>query len=164
MAAALRGRLLGRFELFVEGRAVDRSAFERPSGARLLKLLLATPGHRVRREVAAELLWPEMEPDRSAANLRKAIHFARRALDDEASERDSVIRGDAEWLRLDESAGLELDLDVLREALDGGRGSGASPEAGDWAALETIADLGGAELLPEDPYGAPDLSEGRPAS
>ena len=78
--ARLRARLLGGFELSVDGHAVPASAFERPSGLRLLKLLLATPGHRLRREEAAELLWPDADPDRSSANLRKAIHFARRAL------------------------------------------------------------------------------------
>ncbi|MEO5704585.1 MAG: AAA family ATPase [Candidatus Limnocylindrales bacterium] len=171
MTAVLRGRLLGRFELSVDGRTIERSAFERPSGMRLLKLLLATPGHRVRREAAAELLWPETDPERSGANLRKAIHFARRAMDSNASEGDSLIRGGADSLRIADDAGLELDLDRLRAALDDTRTAdrtadrpaelAAAPTAAlaaepvaapDWTALETIADLGGAELLPEDPY------------
>lgn len=157
----LRGRLLGRFEVSVDGRPVERSAFERPSGARLLKLLLATPGHRIRRESAAELLWPEMDPERSAANLRKAVHFARRALGDGAAEHDSAIAGDAEWLWLAGDS-LDLDLERLRVALDavraGTRGldartaGGSAQGDGEWAALETVAELGGAELLPEDPY------------
>src|SRR6185503_4396297 len=104
--------------LAVDGRTINRAAFERPSGVRLLKLLLATPGHRLRREAAAELLWPESDPERSGANLRKAIHFARRALDGEAGEGDSVIRGDAEWVRIDDAAGLDVDVDRLRAALD----------------------------------------------
>ena len=153
MTAVIRGRLLGSFELSVDGRQIERSAFERPSGARLLKLLLATPGHRVRRESAAELLWPEVDPDRSGANLRKAVHFARRALDGGAGEGDSVIRGDVDWLRVEDAPGFELDLDLdrLRRALDSAR-SGARDGQVDWTALETIAEVGGAELLPEDPY------------
>src|SRR5262245_14559366 len=164
MAARLRARLLGRFELSVDGRSIDRSDFERPSGARLLKLVLATPGHRVRREAAADLLWPEMDPDRSSATLRKAIHFARRALEGGAAEgsTDAALAGDAEWLRLADTVTLDVGLDRLRDALDvarggsGGRPGSAGRESGapptDWAALETVAELGGAELLPEDPY------------
>lgn len=151
MAAVLRGRLLGRFEIDVDGRVIERSAFERPSGARLLKLLLATPGHRVRRESAAELLWPEMDPERSAASLRKALFFARRALDGESAESASVITGDAEALSLRGGLTLDLDVDRLRRALDGLR-TGRDGDAAVLDALQVVADLAGDELLPEDPY------------
>ena len=150
----IAARLLGTFEVDVDGRRLDRAAFERPSGLRLLKLLLATPEHRVRREVAAELLWPEAEPDRSVGNLRKAIHFARRGLSGLASEH-GVIAGDGDWLRFAPGVELDVDVDRLLEALGQIEGRtagrvGSIPSADD--PLEIVATLGGADLLPEDPY------------
>ena len=155
----LAARLLGTLEVEVDGRPLDRAAFERPSGLRLLKLLLATPEHRVRREAAAELLWPEVDPERSAGNLRKAIHFARRGLAGLADE-DAIIVGEGEWLRLAPGLDLDVDADRLAAALDrlerleadhavgvqataGGLGS---PAPGD--PLQVVAELGGSELLP----------------
>ena len=76
----LSARLLGGFELTVDGAALRVDSFERPTGLRLLKLLLATPGHHIRREAAADALWPEADADTSRASLRKALHFARKAL------------------------------------------------------------------------------------
>ena len=144
----LRARLLGAFEVEIDGRGVDRAAFERPSGLRLLKLLLATPEHRVRREAAAELLWPEADPERSAANLRKAIHFARSALPGLAGGAGSALATEGDVLRLAPNLTLDIDVDRLDAAVDR-LGSGATTVAGD---LETLAQLAGATLLPEDPY------------
>lgn len=142
----IRARLLGSFELSIGGVAVDRGAFERPSGLRLLKLLLATPGHRVLREAAAEALWPEMEPDRSSASLRKAIHFARRAMAAAAGARDELLATEGESISL-AADGLLVDADELGAAIAAvERDRAAGP------ALEVLAALGGEELLPEDPY------------
>jgi DNA-binding SARP family transcriptional activator/tetratricopeptide (TPR) repeat protein len=154
----VRARLLGAFDVEVDGRPLDRAAFERPSGLRLLKLLLATPDHRVRREAAAELLWPEAEPERSAGNLRKAIHFARRGLAGVAGPAgEDIVLSDGDWLRFASSVILDVDADHLGGALERIAGSGEdagvageAPPAAD--PFEVLAELGGSELLPEDPY------------
>jgi DNA-binding SARP family transcriptional activator/tetratricopeptide (TPR) repeat protein len=154
-ATKVRARLLGSFELAVDGRPIQRTAFERPSGLRLLKLLFAIPDHRVRRESAAELLWPEADPDRSGANLRKAIHFARRAVAGrgDGGPGEELVTGDGEWLTLGQ-VDLDVDIDRLGSALRlVERAQGATdrdPGLGD--ALEALARLGGEDLLPEDPY------------
>ncbi|HEX8026315.1 MAG TPA: AAA family ATPase, partial [Candidatus Limnocylindrales bacterium] len=141
----LRATLLGGFELFLDGRPVPASAFERPSGLRLLKLLLATPGHRVRREEAAERLWPEVDPERSGANLRKAVHFARRGLASISPAAEGLVAGDGQELRLD--GPLEIDVDELEGAI-------AAVERGapSDGALDGLARHGGRELLTGDPY------------
>lgn len=159
----VRARLLGAFDVAVDGRPLDRAAFERPSGLRVLKLLLATPEHRVRREAAAELLWPEVDAGRSAGNLRKAIHFARRGLASAAHPAgEEIVLSDGDWLRIAPSTVLDVDADRLLVALDllerGAptrepgelEGHGATRDVGD--PLAVVADLGGTELLPEDPY------------
>lgn len=149
----VRARLLGAFDVAVDGIAVERPAFERPSGQRLLKLLLALPAHRIRREEAAELLWPEADPERSGANLRKAIHFARRALESVSGAGAGLLNADGEWLRISPDVALEIDLDQLGIALDTlERADGSVDDHELRSALQALGRLGGEELLPEDPY------------
>jgi DNA-binding SARP family transcriptional activator len=81
--ADLRIELLGGFRVTVGTRPVPETAWRRRKPAALLKLLALAPGHRLQREQAMELLWPELDPTAAAANLRKALHHARRALDQE---------------------------------------------------------------------------------
>jgi DNA-binding SARP family transcriptional activator len=54
-----------------------------------VKLLALAPHHRLHREQLMDTLWPELAPEAAAANLRKAVHFARlllaRATEQEAA-------------------------------------------------------------------------------
>ena len=72
--------LLGGFAVRVAGRPVPASAWRRRRGAELIKLLALAPGHSLHREQVMETLWPELTSDAAGANLRKAIHYLRRAL------------------------------------------------------------------------------------
>ncbi len=140
---------------------VGRGTWQRASAARLVKLLLITPGHCMSRELAAEALWPGADPETSRTNLRKGLYFARRAL-----SVPGAITSDGDLIRLDCSL-IELDLDrlqnalgvlahrtALRRALDGSGVSAAADRAeSDVAqALAIALDLGGRTLLPEDVY------------
>ena len=119
--------------------------------------MLATPGHRIRREAAAELLWPEMEPERSGANLRKAVHFARRALSDSESSRDLIVSTGDSFVF---APGIELDIDAdaLRDTVAtleraDGLDSGARTKRGDdIATFDVLLRSAGSELLPDDAY------------
>ena len=150
-ASPIQARVLGGFEVTVAGRVVSRAAWQRVSAERLVKLLLVTPGHRVTREAAAEILWPDAAPQASRANLRKAVYFAH----------DALGSGDA--LVVDvrsvgfEPDRLDLDLDRLQEAFRVlSTGSATSGQDGRLAELdratEVVLDLGSRELLPDDPY------------
>jgi len=75
----LRIELLGGFHVTVGARAVSDDAWRRRKPAALLKLLALAPGHRLHREQVMDGLWPELDPAAAAANLRKALHQARRA-------------------------------------------------------------------------------------
>ena len=148
----IRASLLGGLRLSIDGRAIERADFERVSGLRLLKLLLATPGHRVRREAAAELLWPEAPEARSAVNVRKAVHFARRALEDDAGP--AVFAGSTAWLEFDPGVEIDVDVDRLRTALEGVRAprkAGADQDA-IAGVLEAVIGFGATDVLPEDPF------------
>lgn len=151
-ALSVSATLIGGFAITISGRPLDPASFERPSGIRLLKLLLATPGNRVRREAAAELLWPESPDDRSAVNLRKAVHFARRAL--EAAGAPQLLRSGTDSLELDPAVALDVDLDSLRAAIDAARSLRPTMLGGDAGvvAMEQLVAFGAGDLLPDDTY------------
>jgi DNA-binding SARP family transcriptional activator len=73
-------QLLGGFSMMVDGVAVEPQLWRRDRAAALVKLLAVTPQHRMHREQVVELFWPDADPEVSGAALRKAVHFARKAL------------------------------------------------------------------------------------
>jgi len=79
----LRMTLLGGFQVTVGSGAVPDEAWRLRRPAALLKLLALAPAHRLHREQLMDALWPELAPDAAAANLRKALHHARRTLGSE---------------------------------------------------------------------------------
>src|SRR3954469_9558100 len=73
-------RLLGGFEVVVDGRAVHPHHWRRRSASALVKLLALQPGRRLRREEVIDALWPDLLVDEAAPRLHKAAHYARSAL------------------------------------------------------------------------------------
>lgn len=138
--AALRIELLGGFRVAVGDRAVPEQTWRRRKPAALLKLLALAPGHRLHREQAMDRLWPELAPAAAAANLRKALHQARRGLG-----RDGLIASRGELLCLPEEQ-LTVDVDEFLAALDHARRTG---EPDDYA---RAVELYRGELLPEDRF------------
>lgn len=133
--------LLGRFGVTVDGRAVSAGDWRRARSVALVKLLALAVGHRLHREQVMETLWPELLPDAASGNLRKAVHYARRALGAQ-----DVIQLDGEMVALAPAA--ELEVDVVRfetEAL-------AALRTRDAVACRRAAARYGGELLPDDRY------------
>ena len=132
-------QLLGGFRVEVDGHLVPTLAWRHRRGAELVQLLALAPGHRLHREEVIDRLWPGLSPGAGASNLRKATHYARRAL----GGKDTVV-ADGEQLVLWPAAELRVDAELaessFRKALAAGTG------------LEASADLFGGELLPEGRY------------
>lgn len=104
----LRVGLFGGFQVAVEGRVVAPEAWSQRKPAALVKLLALAPGHRLRREQVTDVLWPDLDPRAAAANLRKALHAARRSLAaGESGARLIVSAGDLLHLPSD---GLSVDV------------------------------------------------------
>jgi DNA-binding SARP family transcriptional activator len=133
--------LLGGFRVVVGGTAVPDDAWRHRRGADLVKLLALAPGRRLHREQVMDALWPDLPVEAAAANLRKATHFARRALGWEGS-----IGNDAQMLTL--FPGAEVHVDVERFEVAAGEALGPGGER----VCATAAELYGGELLPEDRY------------
>jgi DNA-binding SARP family transcriptional activator len=133
--------MLGRFRVAIDGSDVPVGAWRRERSAALVKLLALSTGHRLHREQAMEALWPELSPDASAANLRKAIHFARRAL----GEHELIgLKNDMVALAPDR----ELAIDVEGFEAE----AKAALRSNDPQACARAAELYGGELLPDDRY------------
>src|SRR5919109_3801375 len=141
MAKTCEIHLLGGFRVVVDGSAVPDDAWRHRRGADLVKQLALAPGHRLHREQVMDTLWPDLPGEAAAANLRKATHFARRALGWEGS-----IGIDADMLALLPGAEVHSDVerfeDAAREAL----------RQADQRACAKAAELYRGELLPEDRY------------
>jgi DNA-binding SARP family transcriptional activator len=132
--------LLGGFRVTVDGREIPGEAWRR-RGADLVKLLALAPGHRLHRDQVIEALWPTLGPDAGGANLRKATHYARRALG-----ADDVLVQERDLITL--APGGELDTDV--ERFD--QAAAAAIRSGRPDTCAAAADMYASDLLPEDRY------------
>jgi DNA-binding SARP family transcriptional activator/pimeloyl-ACP methyl ester carboxylesterase len=141
-AATTHIRLLGGFEVIVDGRAVDASSWTRRNAASLVKLLALAPGHRMHREQVLDALWPDDDIDDATPKLHKAAHFARRAV---GCATTIVLRGD--------TVVLLPDTTVTVDALEFERRVSTALRTDDGALLaQAVDEFGNGELLPADPY------------
>jgi hypothetical protein len=119
-------RLLGGLEVIVDERPVSVDSWRSRRAADLVKLLALEPQHRLHREQVMESLWPDLPLGAAAPNLRKAIHYARRALGS-----GDAIHTKGGLLELWPDARVEVDLDRFHrqaeEALSSGNARRAVP-------------------------------------
>jgi DNA-binding SARP family transcriptional activator len=73
-------RLLGRFEVTVGGHRVDAAAWPSKRAAQPVQLLALADGFSLARDQVIEELWPRLDVEAGAANLRKAAFYARHCL------------------------------------------------------------------------------------
>src|SRR5512144_3434354 len=83
----LEVRLLGKFEVCVDGRPVELPL---RAAQALLAYLLLNAGTEQRREQVAGLLWPDMTDAKAKDNLRHTLWVIRKAL----GNRDSLLADD----------------------------------------------------------------------
>ena len=135
--------LLGGFGVAVNGRPVSIDSWRSRRAADLVKLLSLEPGHHLHREQVMETLWPDLPVEAASANLRKAVHYARRALG--AADAIQLHGG---LLTLWPNGPLDIDLDRFhREAAE-------ALAAGDAHACARAAAMYVGDLLPADRYEA----------
>jgi DNA-binding SARP family transcriptional activator len=133
-------RLLGGFGVTVDGRPVPVDAWRSRRAADLVKLLALGRDHRLHREQIMDTLWPDLPVEAAAANLRKAVHYARRAL----GFHDALVVRDG-LLTLWPGEGLEIDLDRFEHDAEAALASGDAAVCARTAARY-------AEVLPADRY------------
>lgn len=135
-------RMLGAFEVVVDGVPVPAEAWSRRQSASLVKLLALSPGRRLHRERVLEALWPGVPVETAGPRLHKAAHYARRALGDDVGS--LALRQDMVTLMAD--AAVVVDAEEFRRAAEAALVDG-TPAAAE-AALAAYA----GPLLPDDLY------------
>jgi predicted ATPase/DNA-binding SARP family transcriptional activator/DNA-binding CsgD family transcriptional regulator len=148
---AVRIRLLGGFQVSVGARTIEEGAWRLRKAASLVKLLALAPEHRLHREQAMDLLWPDLGKKAASNNLRQALHAARGILNPTAGSR--YLASEDESLVLCPEGNLWVDVDAFEEAAVSARRSR------DPATYRAALDLYGGDLLPEDRY--EEWAEGR---
>ena len=76
----LKVQLLGRFAVSIGAAEVPASEWPSLRAQQLVQLLSLQPRHCMHRDRVIEALWPQLDSQAGAANLRKALHHARQAL------------------------------------------------------------------------------------
>lgn len=145
--------LLGGFWVSVGERKVDRGAWRTRKAASLLKLLALAPSHRLHRERAMDLLWPESGTKAASNNLRQTLHAARRVLASDPADGSSFLASEDGSLVLCPGGELWVDVDAFEEA------AATARRAGDPGAYRAAIELYSGELLPGDRY--EEWAEGR---
>lgn len=141
---ALRVELLGGFRVVVDGRTVPHASWRLRRARDLVAILALSRGHRLHREEAMSLLWPEDGGATRANDLHQVLHVARRALDASDPSRFLQLRGDLLLLAVDGT--VEVDVADAEAAV---RRARDEPSIEAWTgALEAVT----AELLPESRY------------
>src|SRR4051794_9835690 len=139
-------RLLGGFEARVDGTLVPAAVWRQRRAAAIVKLLALDSNRTRHREQLLDLLWPDLDPESAANNLRVALHHARLGLERAGApagvfllrERDLVVLGPRDRTIVD----VETFVEAARSAW----------ETADPAAATQAAELYTGDLLPEDPY------------
>jgi DNA-binding SARP family transcriptional activator len=144
-------RLLGGFELRLDGRAIDLSAI-RPRVRALLRLLSLNAGTGLHHETIEAALWPEAEAEAGSRNLHVAIASLRRALEPTVARGAfQLLRRDGDAYRLVLPARSEVDLLRFEQAVATGRSARErSDDDGAARAFQEALDLYRGDLLPED--------------
>src|ERR671911_796957 len=146
----VRISLLGVFRVWVGLRSIGHTEWHLRKAQSLLKVLALSPGHRLHREQAMELLWPDLDPKAALNNLHYALHVTRRTLESSALASSSAasrylhLRG--EQLTLCPDSPLWVDVEAFEEA------AATARHALEPAAFRAAIDLYAGELLPEDRY------------
>jgi len=142
----VRINLLGGFQVSVDSRTIEESAWRLRKAASLVKLLALSPGHSLHREQIMYLLWPNLGRRAASNNLRVVIHAARRALGPNPNAASHYLALQGERIALCPGEQFWVDVEAFEEA------AATAHRSRELAAYRAALDLYAGELLPEDRY------------
>jgi predicted ATPase/DNA-binding SARP family transcriptional activator/DNA-binding CsgD family transcriptional regulator/Tfp pilus assembly protein PilF len=142
----VRINLLGGFQVSVDSRTIEESAWRLRKAASLVKLLALSPGHSLHREQIMDLLWPDLGRRAASNNLRVVIHAARRALGPNPNAASHYLALQGERIALCPGEQFWVDVEAFEEA------AATARRSRELAAHRTALDLYAGDLLPEDRY------------
>jgi predicted ATPase/DNA-binding SARP family transcriptional activator/DNA-binding CsgD family transcriptional regulator len=130
----------------VGSRILEEGEWRLRKAANLVKILALCPGHRMHRERAMDLLWPELGSQAASNNLRGVIHAARRTLEPHPSAASRYLTLQDDQVALYPEELLWVDVEAFEEA------DAAARRSQDPAAYRAAIELYAGELLPVDRY------------
>jgi DNA-binding SARP family transcriptional activator len=130
----------------VGNRIVREDAWHLRKAASLVKLLALSAEHRLHREQAMDLLWPDLAPKAAANNLHFALHKARLTLRSAPSSASPYLRLQNEQLMLCPGGQLWVDVEAFEDA------ASAARRIRETEVYRRAIDLYAGELLPGDRY------------
>jgi predicted ATPase/DNA-binding SARP family transcriptional activator len=139
-------RLLGGFEVRFAGRPVPSAVWRQRRPAAIVKLLALQPDIRLHREQLLDALWPDLDPDSAANNLRVALHVARRGLAAAGAPPDQFLTRDGDRVLLGPPDRVVVDT------LEFATAASRAWQSDDPSIAEHALSLYRGDLLPEDPY------------
>ncbi|MEZ5662882.1 MAG: AAA family ATPase [Burkholderiaceae bacterium] len=140
-AARIDVRLLGGFDVAVGGALVPDERWAGVRAMQLVQLLCLSTQRHLPRDQVIETLWPHLDPDAGAANLRKAAFLVRQSL----GIQDSIVLQSGQVL-----FAPELDVHVDVSAFEAA--ARAALQAGDPVACASASSLYAGDLLPDSRY------------
>ena len=145
-AVMLRIQVLGGFQVWVAGLPIPGAAWRQRRAAAILKLLALERGHRLHREQVQDTLWPDLDPEAAANNLRGALLVARRSLERAGAPPGVFLTREGDTLVLGPVAQVQVDVAAFQAA------ASRAWQGADIAAVEQAVAHYAGDLLPEDPY------------
>jgi DNA-binding SARP family transcriptional activator len=133
--------VLGGFRVRLASTTVDERDWPGRRPMELVQLLALSPSHSLARDQVIDVLWPHLDAEAGAANLRKAAHHARQVLGDPDAV---VLRGGRVHLFPERAVSTDLEQFETLTA--------AALRTGDAAMCATAAQQYGGELLPGTRY------------
>jgi predicted ATPase/DNA-binding SARP family transcriptional activator len=145
-ATNLQVQLLGGFAARIGDQQVPATFWRQRRAAAVVKLLALEAGHWLHREHLQDALWPDLDPEDAANNLRGALHHARRGLETAGAPANTFLHRDRDGVLLGPPDHVLVDVDAFTEAVS------RAWQSPDPLVAEQAAALYRGALLPEDPY------------
>lgn len=147
----LRIHLLARFLVERDGVPIPDSEWTRRKTRALLKLLALRPDHRLHREQAMELLWPDLDPVAARDNFYRNLSFLRHTLqpDIDRPAASRYVTLSDEVVVLGPPSDIWIDVEVFEQMLAQARSARGAERP---ALLKDALALYRGDLLPEDAY------------
>jgi LuxR family maltose regulon positive regulatory protein len=151
----LRIRTLGAFGIWRGDQEVRDRDWRSSKARQLFQLLLTERGRTLPRDRVLEALWPEMEPDAAANNLRVTLNRLGKAIEPDrpegAPQAYLLQQGDTYGFNLESAHHLDA-ADFAEAVASGQRAARRGQRAAAIAAFRTAIGLYGGPYLPDNMY------------
>lgn len=152
--AVLEICLLGPFQLSINGMEIPLSDWKSAKALMILKFLAANHGRGyIHREELIEFLWPEQDPDKTAARFNMAMSALRKTLEPDLSPKaaSAYIDRKKDTYRLFADKRVNIDSEAFSSLLSKGMATG-DREGNSISCFLDAVDLYRGDFLEQDPY------------